>query len=220
MLEGTRNEKSMDILVIDIGGNSVKLWHTAQADHLKFSSGKSLTPDEMVTQIKDVAKDWTYEAIAMGIPTRVSGGRIVEDPPNLAPGWVGFHYSAALECPIRMLNDACLQALGSYDGGRMLFLGLGTGVGSALISERLVLSLDMGRIHFEEHRLFELLGDEGFEELGVKKMDQNCDGGRSLFKARHDGRLRRPGWRQRQGVAGAARWRPARSQSHRRRRRP
>jgi hypothetical protein len=169
MLEGTRNEKSMDILVIDIGGNSVKLWHTAQADHLKFSSGKSLTPDEMVTQIKDVAKDWTYEAIAMGIPTRVSGGRIVEDPPNLAPGWVGFHYSAALECPIRMLNDACLQALGSYDGGRMLFLGLGTGVGSALISERLVLSLDMGRIHFEEHRLFELLGDEGFEELGVKK---------------------------------------------------
>ncbi|HEY2412194.1 MAG TPA: hypothetical protein VGI40_08130 [Pirellulaceae bacterium] len=164
-----QTEPPPGILVIDIGGNSVKLWHTSHAEHLKFESGKSLTPDEMVKQAKDHAKHWTYEKIALGIPTRVSGGRIVEDPPNLAPGWVGFHYSSSFDCPVRIMNDASLQALGSYDGGRMLFLGLGTGVGSALIADRLVLSLDMGRIHFMEHRLFELLGDQGFEELGVKK---------------------------------------------------
>jgi hypothetical protein len=159
----------MDILVLDIGGNSVKLWHTGHAEHLKFESGKTLTPDQMVQQVKDVAKGWTWEKIALGIPSRVSGGRIVEDPPNLAPGWVGFHYSSSFDCPVRMMNDACLQALGSYDGGRMLFLGLGTGVGSALIADRLVLSLDMGRMHYDDHRLFELLGDQGFDELGVKK---------------------------------------------------
>lgn len=159
----------MDILVIDIGGNTVKLWHTSHAEHLKFESGKALTPDQMVQQVKETVKDWTYEKIALGIPSRVSGGRIVEDPPNLAPGWVGFHFSAAFDRPLRVINDACLQALGSYDGGRMLFLGLGTAVGSALIAERLVLSLDMGRMHYADRRLWEILGDHGFEELGVKK---------------------------------------------------
>jgi polyphosphate glucokinase len=159
----------MDVLVIDIGGSSVKLWHTAHEDHLKFSSGKTMTPERMVEQVKEQAKDWTWEAIALGLPCRVSSGRPVEDPQNLGPGWVGFHFAAAFGQPVRIMNDAALQALGSYDGGRMLFLGLGTAVGSAYIADHLILSLDLGRMLYGEERLFELLGDAGYTELGPKK---------------------------------------------------
>lgn len=159
----------MEVLVIDIGGTSVKLWHTGHQEHRKFESGKALVPDAMVEETRDVVKDWTYDVVALGLPCRVSSGRPVEDPQNLGPGWVGYNFSSALEKPVRVMNDACLQALGSYDGGRMLFLGLGTGIGSALIADRLVLSLDIGRLRIGERRLFELLGDKGFEELGAKK---------------------------------------------------
>lgn len=159
----------MDVLVIDIGGSSVKLWHTAHEEHRKFESGKSLTPDEMVRRTIETLEDWKYEAIALGLPCRVNNGRPVEDPHNLGPGWVGYNFASALGQPVRIMNDATLQALGSFDGGRMLFLGLGTAVGSALIAERLVLSLDMGRIRYGEEKLFELLGDQGFDRLGPKK---------------------------------------------------
>jgi len=159
----------MDVLVIDIGGSSVKLWHTGHQEHLKFESGKGLTPDAMVKQTQETVRDWTYEAVALGMPCRVSNGRIAADPQNLGPGWIGYNFSAAFGQPVRVMNDANLQALGSYDGGRMLFLGLGTAVGSTLIADRLVLSIDLGRIHVGEERAFELLGDKGFEKLGTKK---------------------------------------------------
>jgi polyphosphate glucokinase len=159
----------MDVLVIDIGGSSVKLWHTAHEEHRKYSSGKSLTPEKMIEETKDLAHDWQWEAIALGLPCRVSNGRPVEDPQNLGSGWVAFNFAAAFGQPVRVMNDAALQALGSYDGGRMLFLGLGTAVGSTYIADRLILSLDLGRMAYGEHRLFELLGDEGFENLGPKK---------------------------------------------------
>jgi polyphosphate glucokinase len=165
----------MEVLVIDIGGSSVKLWHTGHQEHRKFDSGKALTPDEMVKRTKETLEDWTYESIALGLPCRVSGGRAVEDPQNLGAGWVGYNFSSAFGQPVRIMNDACLQALGSYDGGRMLFLGLGTAVGSALIAERLVLSLDLGRIRSGEERAFEVLGDKGFERLGLKKWQRTVD---------------------------------------------
>ncbi len=159
----------MDVLVIDVGGSSVKLWHTGHQEHRKFESGKNLSPDSMVAQARETAKDWNYEALALGLPCRVSSGRPVEDPQNLGAGWMGFNFAAAFGHPVRIMNDACLQALGSYDGGRMLFLSLGTAVGSAFIADRLVLSLDMGRLRLGESRVFELLGDSGYESLGPKK---------------------------------------------------
>lgn len=159
----------MDVLVIDIGGSSVKLWHTGHQEHRKFESGKALSPDKMIEQTIETVADWTWEAVALGLPCRVSAGRPVEDPQNLGPGWVGYNFATAFGKPVRMMNDACLQALGSYDGGRMLFLGLGTAVGSALIADRLVLSLDMGRNRYNGERVYEVLGDKGFEQLGVKK---------------------------------------------------
>lgn len=159
----------MDVLVIDIGGSSAKLWHTGHQEHRKFESGKALTPEAMIEQTREVVHDWKYEAVALGLPCRVSAGRVVEDPQNLGPGWVGCNLSAGFEQPVRIMNDACLQALGSYDGGRMLFLGLGTAVGSALIADHLVLSLDIGRLHWGEFRVSEVLGDKSFEKLGAKK---------------------------------------------------
>ena len=159
----------MDVLVIDIGGTSVKLWHTAHEEHRKFSSGKQLTPEAMIDEARELLNDWQWEAIALGLPCRVSNGRPVEDPQNLGPGWVGFNFSSAFEVPVRIMNDASLQALGSYDGGRMLFLGLGTAVGSTYISDRLILALDLGRMMFRDKRVHELLGDQGYEELGTKK---------------------------------------------------
>jgi hypothetical protein len=159
----------MDILVVDIGGTSVKFWHTAHEEHRKFPSGKSLTPEELVKQVTDSVSDWHWEAIALGLPCRVSSGRPVEDPQNLGPGWMGFNFTAALGKPVRIMNDAALQALGSYDGGRMLFLGLGTAVGSAYVADHVILTLDLGRMVYGEERLFEILGDDGFERLGPKK---------------------------------------------------
>jgi hypothetical protein len=159
----------MNVLVIDVGGSSVKLWHTAHEEHLKFPSGKELTPEEMAKSVAEIAKDWEWESIALGLPCRVSSGRPVEDPQNLGAGWVGFNFTSALGCPVRIMNDAAMQALGSYDGGRMLFLGLGTGVGSAYIAHHLILSLDLGRLVVGKHKLYELLGDGGFDELGPKK---------------------------------------------------
>src|SRR6185312_11218451 len=162
---------AMDVLVIDIGGTSVKLWHTSHEEHRKFASGKSMTPEKMVSDAKELVHDWKWEAIALGLPCRVSNGRPVEDPPNLGPGWVAYNFSSAFGKPVRIMNDAALQALGSYDGGRMLFLGLGTAVGSAYVAEHLVLSLDLGRIMHGKQSIFELLGDAGFEELGLKKWE-------------------------------------------------
>lgn len=159
----------MDVLVIDIGGTSVKFWHTAHEEHRKFPSGKDLTPERMVQHAKELVDDWQWEAIALGLPCRVSNGRPVEDPQNLGPGWVAFNFASAFERPVRVMNDAALQALGSYDGGRMLFLGLGTAVGSAYIADHLILSLDFGRLHYGDNRLFELLGEQGLEKLGPKK---------------------------------------------------
>jgi hypothetical protein len=159
----------VDVLVIDIGGTSVKFWHTAHEEHRKFASGKRLTPEGMVKEAADFVHDWQWDAIALGLPCRVSNGRPVEDPQNLGPGWIGYNFGAAFGKPVRIMNDAALQALGSYDGGRMLFLGLGTAVGSAYIADHLVLSLDLGRMKYGDQTLYKLHGDEGFEELGAKK---------------------------------------------------
>lgn len=157
----------MDVLVIDVGGSSVKLWHSGHQEHRRFDSGKDLTPEQMVDQTGHLLEDWKYEAIALGLPCRVVHGRPVEDPTNLGAGWVAFNFTAALGKPVRIMNDACLQALGSYSDGRMLFLGLGTGVGSALVTDRLVLSLGLGLIDYRGEKVHKRLDEKAFQRQGV-----------------------------------------------------
>ncbi len=159
----------MEVLVIDVGGSSVKVWHSGHQEHRRFESGKELTPEMMVENTLQLLEGWSYEAIALGLPCRVTHGRPVEDPTNLGPGWVAFNYTSALGKPVRIMNDACLQALGSYSDGRMLFLGLGTGVGSALVTNRLVLSLGLGYIDYRGEKLYKWLDDKAFQRLGVEE---------------------------------------------------
>jgi polyphosphate glucokinase len=159
----------MDVLVIDVGGSSVKLWHSGHQEHRRFESGKELTPEQMVERTQQLLEGWSYEAIALGLPCRVTQGRPIEDPTNLGPGWVAFNYPAALGKPVRIMNDACLQALGSYSDGRMLFLGLGTVVGSALVTNRLVLSLGLGLMEFRGEKMYKWLDDKAFQRLGVEE---------------------------------------------------
>src|SRR5258706_10007051 len=116
----------MNVLVIDVGGTHVKILATGQCEHRKFDSGPKLNAERMVRGVKELATGWNYDVVTIGYPGLVLRGRPVAEPHNLAHGWVGFDYEAAFECPVRIINDAAMQALGSYRGGKMLFLGLGT----------------------------------------------------------------------------------------------
>lgn len=157
------------VLVIDIGGTHVKLM-ISRAEKRKFKSGLKLTPHEMIAQTKPLIGDWKFDAIAMGFPSPVRQGRILSEPKNLGKGWVGFNFEKALDKPVRIINDASLQALGSYRGGRMLFLGLGTGLGSALVWTNTVLPLELGDLPYRDGKIIEdFLGKPGMVELGDKE---------------------------------------------------
>jgi predicted NBD/HSP70 family sugar kinase len=155
-------------LVIDIGGSNVKLM-ISRGRKRKFKSGPSLTPRAMVAQIKPLVSDWKFDAISMGFPAPVRDGQIVSEPKHLGKGWVRFDFAKAFGKPIRIINDASMQALGSYRGGRMLFLGLGTGLGSALVWSNYVLPLELGDLPYCNGSIIEdYLGKPGLARLGEK----------------------------------------------------
>ena len=157
------------ILAIDVGGSNVKLM-VSRWEKRKFKSGPDLTPREMVTQMKPLLQDWSFEAVSMGFPAPVHNGRIMSEPKHLGPGWTRFNYEKSLGKPIRIVNDAAMQALGSFHGGRMLFLGLGTGLGSTLVWETNVLSLELGDLPYGNGDIIEdYLGKSGMKELGEKE---------------------------------------------------
>jgi polyphosphate glucokinase len=163
-------ERPAKILVVDIGGSKIKVLATGQTEPRKAASGKTMTPAKMVETIKELAADWEYEAVSIGYPGLVGGHGPRSEPGNLGSGWVGFNFAVAFGCPVRVTNDAAMQALGSYDGGRMLFLGLGTGVGSALISENVMIPLELGQLMFrDEQRVGDVLGKKGLERLGKEE---------------------------------------------------
>lgn len=159
----------MNILVVDIGGTNVKVWKTGESDSEKFSSGKNLAPRRLLDQVNAIAGDWNFDRVSIGYPGAVLNGRPVEEPLNLGPGWVGFDWSAAFRCPFRMMNDACMQALGSYEGGRMLYLGLGTGIGTAFIIDGKIVPLALGHLQFQDGKDFDhFLSRDGLKLHGAK----------------------------------------------------
>jgi len=156
------------ILVIDIGGSNVKLM-ISRAGKRKFKSGPSLTPRAMVAQIEPLVSDWKFDAISMGFPSPVRDGQIVSEPKHLGKGWVRFDFEKAFDKQVRIINDASMQALGSYHGGRMLFLGLGTGLGSALVWTNHILPLELGDLPYRNGSIIEdYLGKPGLARLGEK----------------------------------------------------
>jgi polyphosphate glucokinase len=157
------------VLVVDIGGTNVKLLMSLR-DQRKFSSGPQMRPKEMITKFKEAVRDWNFDAISIGFPSPVRKGRIVKDPKHLGKGWIGFDFRRGLGKPAQVINDAAMQALGSYHGGRMLFLGLGTGLGSALVWEKTLLPLELGDLPYRDGDIIEnYLGIPGVESLGEKK---------------------------------------------------
>jgi len=156
------------ILVIDIGGSNVKLM-ISRARKRKFKSGSQLVPRQMVAQIEPLVSDWKFDAISIGFPSPVRDGQILSEPKHLGKGWVRFDFEKAFEKPVRIINDASMQALGSYHGGRMLFLGLGTGLGSALVWSNYVLPLELGDLPYRNGSTIEdYLGKPGLARLGEK----------------------------------------------------
>ena len=166
---------NLNILVIDIGGTNVKVLATGQNERRRFPSGPKMTPQLMVAGIKKLVADWKYDVVSIGYPGRVRHNRPVADPRNLGRGWTRFNFKAAFKRPVKIINDAAMQALGNYRNGTMLFLGLGTGVGSALIVEGAIVPMEVGHLPYEKSTYEDYLGARGLERLGKKKWRRHID---------------------------------------------
>lgn len=174
----------MKILVIDIGGSHVKLLATGKRTPLKLPSGSDLTPKIMVAEVLNATEEWGYDVVSIGYPGPVADNHPIAEPENLADGWVRFDYEAAFKCPVKMVNDAAMQALGSYDGGRMLFLGLGTGLGSTLVRDGIVVPLELAHLPYRKGRSYEdYLGETGMKRLGVKQWSRHVADVVAMFLA-------------------------------------
>lgn len=160
----------MNVLVVDVGGTNVKILVTGQQGVRKFSSGPELTAQQMVAGVRKAARGWRYEAVSIGYPGPVRRGLVLAEPVHLGAGWMNFDFKQAFGCPVTVINDAAMQALGSYDGGRMLFLGLGTGLGSALIAGKMIMAMELGHLPYKKQQTFEdYVGRRGLERLGKEK---------------------------------------------------
>lgn len=159
----------MKVLVIDVGGTHVKILATDQKEKRAFDSGPSLTAEQMAAQVRQLARDWAYDAVSIGYPGAVLHNRPVAEPHNLGSGWMGFDFHRAFRRPVRVINDAAMQALGSYQGGKMLFLGFGTGLGSALIVDDIVEPMELGHLPYRKGTYESYVGIRGLEKHGKKK---------------------------------------------------
>jgi len=161
------------VLVVDVGGTHVKILATGQREPRRFDSGKTLTARRMVSGVKKLARDWTYDVVSIGYPGPVLRDRPLAEPRNLGPGWVGFDYRTAFRCPVKVINDAAMQALGSYQGGKMLFLGLGTGLGSTLVVDGIVEPMELAHLPYKKKTYEDYVGVRALERLGKKKWRRN-----------------------------------------------
>src|SRR5437016_13119969 len=191
-------ERSLNVLVVDVGGTHVKILATGQKQSREFPSGPKLTPKQMVAGVKKLAKDWKYNAVSIGYPGVVIRNRPVADPYNLGSGWAGFDFGATLKCPVKVINDAAMQALGSYKHGKMLFLGLGTGLGSAMVVDGIVEPMELGHLPYRKRTFEDYVGVAGRKRLGQKKWEQAVKGRGSPSDWRARTRGRGPWRRKRQ----------------------
>jgi len=172
--EGTMKPKKKPVvLAVDVGGSHVKVRVANRRDTRQFVSGPHMTASRMVSDVHKLTGDWKYDAVSIGYPGIVTHGKIVTEPHNLGGGWVGFDFRKAFGRPTRLINDAAMQAMGSYRGGRMLFLGLGTGLGSAMVVEGVVESMELAHMIYKKGRTYEdYVGDRGRRRRGAKKWRQ------------------------------------------------
>jgi len=160
---------AMNVLVIDVGGTHVKILATQQTEKREFESGKKLTAAKMVEKVKTLAGDWQYDVVSIGYPGPLLHQRVAAEPYNLGKGWVGFDFKAAFGRPVKLMNDAAMQALGGYRGGRMLFLGFGTGLGTTLIVDGVIEPMEIGHLPYRKATYEDYVGVRALERLGKKK---------------------------------------------------
>ena len=165
-------QRSLNVLVVDVGGTHVKILATGQKQPRKFPSGPKLSARQMVVGVKKAAPDWRYDAVSIGYPGVVINNRPLAEPWNLGPGWRGYDFERDFKCPVKVVNDAAMQALGSYKSGKMLFLGLGTGLGSAMVIDGIVEPMELGHLPYRRHTFEDYVGVGGRERLGQKRWEQ------------------------------------------------
>jgi polyphosphate glucokinase len=163
----------MNVLVVDVGGNHVKILVTGQKQSREFPSGPTLTAKQMVAGVKKLARDWKYDAVSIGYPGPVIRNRPLAEPHNLGRGWMGCDFKAAFKRPVKVVNDAAMQALGSYRRGKMLFLGLGTGLGSTLIADGIIEPMELGNLPYKKGTYEDYVGMRGLQKRGKKKWRRN-----------------------------------------------
>jgi polyphosphate glucokinase len=168
-LDKAPGQAAASVLTVDVGGSHVKLLVNGASERRRFVSGSDTTPDEVVEGVVERTLDWEFGFVSVGVPAPVLANRVVHEPPNLGVGWVGFDFEAAFGRPTKVLNDAAMQALGSYAGGRMLFLGLGTGLGSAMVVDGSVDPMELAHLPYREHTYEDYVGERGRKRLGKKR---------------------------------------------------
>ncbi len=159
----------MKILAVDVGGTHVKILATGEKQKREIVSGPRMTARQMVSRVKKMAQGWAYDAVSVGFPGPVLHDRPIAEPHNLGPGWMGFDFASAFSLPVRVINDAAMQALGSYEGGKMLFLGLGTGLGWAMIVKGIVEPMELGHLPYKKGTYEDYVGNRGLERIGKKR---------------------------------------------------
>jgi polyphosphate glucokinase len=162
-------EKGRVVLAVDVGGSHVKMLVSGGTERRRFRSSRRLTAGAMVKHVLGQTEDWTYDVVSVGVPAQVLGGRVVHDPVNLGKHWAGFDFEQAFAKTTKVMNDAAMQALGAYGGGRMLFLGLGTGLGSAMIVDDVVEPMELGHLPYKKATYEDYVGERGLERLGKKR---------------------------------------------------
>jgi len=165
----------MKVLVVDVGGTHVKVLASGQGEPRKFDSGPDLAPRSMLREVKKITRDWGYEVVSVGYPGPVLHNRPVAEPHNLGRGWVGFNFETAFGHPVKLINDAAMQALGSYKGGKMLFLGLGTGLGSTMIVDGVVEPMELGHLPYKKSIYEDYVGERGLHRLGKRKWRRHVE---------------------------------------------
>jgi polyphosphate glucokinase len=172
-MKSVQAAKTHKVLVIDVGGTNIKMLATGQKEPRKFPSGPTMTAGKMVRVVKECVKDWKFDRVSLGYPGPIINGHALREPHNLGGGWMKFNFGKAFGCPVKVINDAAMQALGSYKGGRMLFLGLGTGLGSAMIVDGTLEPMELAHLIYKKGKTYEdYLGLRGLERLGKKKWRQ------------------------------------------------
>jgi polyphosphate glucokinase len=172
--EARKEPKPASILVIDVGGTKLKILATGQTEPRRARSGPTMTPQRMVEVVRELAGDWQYDAVSIGLPCQVGDHGPRSEPGNLGPGWVGFNFAAGFERPVRIVNDAAMQALGGYNGGKMLFLGFGTGLGTTLVVDGTLVPMELAHLPYKKATFEDYVGEHALLRDGKKKWRKHC----------------------------------------------